>query len=95
MSATIREKVPLTCQLRKTMQRSVVSQVNSICVCVSLGLELYSFGDNSAAYIHVALVAVIHAGHVVVHVTVVHMRVVHDFVLLPVASVREVLRVAG
>lgn len=33
MSATMSEKVPLMCQLRKTMQRSVVSQVNSICVC--------------------------------------------------------------
>jgi hypothetical protein len=35
-------------------------------------------------YIHVTLMSVIHAGHVVVHVAVIHVRVVHDVVLLMV-----------
>ena len=87
-SATISEKVLLMCQLRKTMQRSVVSQVNSICHGISnQALQLKHGWDGREAYIHVALVAMVHARHVVVHVAVVHVRVIHRVVVLGVASV--------
>jgi hypothetical protein len=43
--------------------------------------------DGKEAYVHVALVAMVHAGHVVVHVAVVHVRVIHRIVVLDVTSV--------
>lgn len=46
-----------------------------LCWCQPGGLELCNLEIGSAAYVHVALVAVIHAGHarhVVVHMTVIH-----------------------
>jgi len=75
MIATISEKVPLMCQLRKTMQRSVVSQVNSICIVSALklcSLKLCSSEIRNVTYVHAALRAVVHAWHAVVHVAVVH-----------------------
>lgn len=34
---------------------------------------------TQAAYVHVTLVTVVHAGHVVAHVAVIHVRVIHTF----------------
>jgi hypothetical protein len=90
MSATINEPVPLTCQLRNTMQRSVVSQVNSIYADISpLSVLSAWVGLESAAYVHVALVAMVHAGHVVIHVAVVHVRVIHDKCVITVLCERK------
>lgn len=70
------------------MQRSVVSQVNSICDGVSY-LTLQPKYSWIEAYVHVALVTVVHAGHVVVHVAVIHMRVIHRVVVLSIEAVEE------
>ena len=67
----MRVPVPEMCHPRKTMQRSVVSHVNSIFPC-SVSLDAHA-GGPVEAYIHVALGSVVHAGHVVAAVaTMVH-----------------------
>ena len=75
MSDQIREKVPVTRQLGKTMQRLVVSQVKSIYVVLARRYE--SAGRRGVAYVHGA-----HRAHIAVaHITVVHMAVVHTSVV--------------
>jgi hypothetical protein len=72
-SEKMSEPVPEMCQEGKTMQRSVVSQVNNIYQMLVIKLS-YQAVRNRDAYVHVALGAVAaHARHVVVHVAVIHM----------------------
>lgn len=63
----MREKVPVTFQLWKTMQRFFEDQVNSI--CVRSQFERPSAGA-SQTYIHAALIPHIHVA--VPHVSVIH-----------------------
>jgi hypothetical protein len=65
------EGVPLMCHQRKTMQRSCVLQVNSI--CVPLG-QPSSFSPKE-----VGIVAYVHNAPMVAHVhaAVIHMRMIH------------------
>lgn len=73
------DPVPLIRQPRKTIQRSVVSHVNSI-YCAQESARAYVVDLEAQcwrAYVHVAFGTVIHARHAVVHVAVIHMRVIH------------------